>query len=200
MPALAGALGDAEPAVARAASQVLAGLGRRHAAVAEVLREALRAEQPRLRIQAALTLARLEPPEPRSLPALVAALDCEEGEVRWAATRILVEMGSGHGEVFPILLNLAREGAPRARAMALSGLRELAPGEPEVRERSPRRHPRPRAWRAAGGGHGSALAGLIEPPPAVFDRLNALVAGDPDDASRRLAVVALARLSAAGAP
>ena len=88
--------------------------------------------QPRRRIQAAFTLARLEPPEPRSLPALVAALDSEEGDVRWTATRILVEMGRGHGEVLPVLMSLARDGSPRARRMALAGLRELAPGEPEI--------------------------------------------------------------------
>ena len=100
--------------------------------MALALRDALRSELPRQRIQAALTLARLEPPEPRSLPALVAALDAEDGDVRWSATRLLVEMGRGRGEVLPVLLGLAREGSPRARRMALAGLRELAPDEPEV--------------------------------------------------------------------
>jgi HEAT repeat protein len=195
VPALSAALGDPEKAVARAASQTLAGLGRRHAAVGESLREALRAELPRLRIQAALTLARLEPPEPRSLPALVAALDSEDGGIRWSAARILVEMGRGHGEVLQVLLSLAREGSPRARQVALAGLRELAPGEPEVARAllAATRDADLRVRRAAV----TALAGLVEPPRAVFDRLNALVSGDPDQASRRLAEVALARLSAA---
>ena len=81
--------------------------------------------------------------------------------------------------------------------MALAGLRELAPGEPEVARTllAATRDADLRVRRAAV----TALAGLIEPPPAVFDRLNALVSDDPDDASRRLAVVALARLSAAEA-
>jgi HEAT repeat protein len=126
----------------------------------------------------------------------VATLDSEDGDVRWSATRILVEMGRGHGEVLPVLLSLAREGSPRARPMALAGLRELAPGEPEVARTllAATRDADLRVRRAAV----TALAGLVEPPPAVFDRLNALVSGDPDDASRRLAVVALARLSAVG--
>ena len=72
VPALAAALGDPAKAVARAASRRAGRAGPAPPRGAEALREALRAEPPRLRIQAALTLARLEPPEPRSLPALVA--------------------------------------------------------------------------------------------------------------------------------
>jgi len=113
--ALAAALGDPAREVARAAARVLAELGTRHPVVTEALRDALRADEPRGRIQAAFTLARLAPPEPRSLPALVAALESDEGDVRWTATRILVEMGRGHGEVLPVLVNLARGGSPRSR-------------------------------------------------------------------------------------
>jgi HEAT repeat protein len=195
VPALAAALGDPDRAVARAASRALAGLGRQHRVVTEALRDALRADPPRGRIQAAFTLARLEPPEPRSLPALVAALESGEGDVRWTATRILVEMGRGHGEVLPLLIGLARDGSPRARRMALTGLRELAPGEPEVARLllAATRDADLRVRRAAI----AALAGLDEPPPAVIDRLTALESGDPDEASRRLAAGALARLAAA---
>ena len=57
--------------------------------------------------------------------------------------------------------------------MALAGLRELAPGEPEVARTllAATRDADLRVRRAAV----TALAALIEPPPAVFDRLNALV-------------------------
>jgi len=192
VPALAAALGDPVKPVARAASQVLAALGRYHSSVVEALREALRAEQPRLRVQAAFTLARLEPPEPRSLPALVAALEFEDGDVRWTATRILVEMGRGHGEVLPVLMSLARDGSPRARQMALAGLRELAPAEPEIARRllAATRDPDLGVRRAAF----TALAGLEEPPASALERLAQAVTSDPDAASRRLAETALAAL------
>jgi HEAT repeat protein len=196
VPGLAGALGDPDRAVARAASRALAELGREHPSVALALRDALRGELPRQRIQAALTLARLEPPEPRSLPALVAALDAEDGDLRWAATRLLVEMGRGRGEVLPVLLGLAREGSPRARRMALAGLRELAPDDPEVARAllAATRDPDAGVRRSAV----AALAALQEPPRGVLDRLSALAAEDPDAASRQLAAAALARLAAAG--
>jgi HEAT repeat protein len=197
VPALVAALGDSDRPVARAASQALAELGRSHPSVALALRDALRAESALLRVQAALTLARLEPPEPRSLPALIAALDSEQGDVRWSATRLLVEMGRGRGEVLPVLISLAREGAPRARQMALAGLRELAPYEPEVARvlLGASRDPNPGVRRAAV----AALVALPEPPRGVLERLTALAAEDPDAASRQLAATALARLGAAGA-
>jgi HEAT repeat protein len=196
VPALAAALGDPDRAVARAASRVLAELGREHPSVALALRDALRGELPRQRIQAALTLARLEPPEPRSLPALVSALDVEDGDLRWAATRLLVEMGRGRGEVLPVLMSLAREGSQRARQMAFAGLRELAPDEPEVARTllAATRDPDAGVRRSAV----AALAALQEPPRGVLDRLTALASEDPDAASRQLAAAALARLGAAG--
>jgi len=195
VPALVAALGDASSAVARAASQALAALGRRHAAVSEALHEALRAEDPRRRIRAAFTLARLEPPEPRSLPALVAALDSDDGDVRWTATRILVEMGRLHGEVLRVLMHLASDDSPRVRRMALCGLRELAPGEPEVARTLlvALRDADLGVRRAAL----TALAALEEPPPAVRERLVETASSDPDAASRRLAEVALGMLGVA---
>jgi HEAT repeat protein len=195
VPALSLALADASDAVARAASQSLAGLGRQHAVVRDALREALRGEDVRQRIRAAFTLARLEPPEPRALPALVAALESEDGDVRWTATRILVEMGRLHGEVLRVLLNLAGDGPARVRRMALCGLRELAPGEPEVARTllAASRDADLGVRRAAL----TALAALEEPPAAVRERLVETAAGDPDAASRRLAEVALGVLDGA---
>jgi hypothetical protein len=191
-PALAGALADPARAVVRAAAQTLVALGRHHPAVRETLREALRATAPRARIQAALALARLEPAEPRSLPALVAALDEPDGDLRWAATQVLVQMGRSHGEVLPVLLALAREGSPRARCMALAGLRELAPGEPGVEKAllAASGDPQATVRRAAY----AALSALEPPPASARARLAEAVASDPDAASRRLAEAALAAL------
>jgi HEAT repeat protein len=195
VPALAEALGDETDAVARAASQTLAALGRRHAAVREALRASLREDPPRRRIRAAFTLARLEPPELRSLPALVSALEDADGDVRWTATRILVELGRLHGEVLPVLLNLARDASARVRRMALGGLRELAPGEPEVARVlvAASRDTDPGVRRAAL----TALAALEGPPGLVRERLVEAAGGDPDAASRRLAEIALAVLDGA---
>ncbi len=194
VPALAAALGDDSQAVARAASQTLAALGRRHGDVRDALRDALRAPDPQRRIRAAFTLARLEPPEPRSLPALVAALDAEDGDVRWTATRILVEMGRAHGEVLRVLLNLAGEGSPRVRRMALAGLRELAPDEPAVARTllAASRDSDLGVRRAAL----TALPALEAPPAAVRERLVETAASDPDAATRRLAEVALGVIDA----
>jgi HEAT repeat protein len=194
VPALAAALADTSDAVARAASQSLAALGRQHAAVREALRDALRGEHPRGRIRAAFTLARLEPPEPRALPALVAALASEDGNVRWTATRILVEMGRLHGDVLRVLLNLAAEAPERVRRMALAGLRELAPDEPEVARTllAASRDADLGVRRAAL----TALAALDAPPGAVYERLAETAECDADAASRELARSALQTLAA----
>ena len=83
--------------------------------------------------------------------------------------------------------------------MALAGLRELAPGEPEIARTllAATRDADLGVRRAAV----TALAALDEPPAAVLERLIArVVASDPDAASRRLAVVALGEIGRAPPP
>jgi hypothetical protein len=79
--------------------------------------------------------------------------------------------------------------------MALAGLRALAPGEPEIARMLLA------ATRDADLGVRrlavTVLAALDQPPPAVFDRLIALASGDPDPASRHLAIVALGEIGSA---
>ena len=73
--------------------------------------------------------------------------------------------------------------------MALCGLRELAPGEPEVARTllAASRDGNLGVRRAAL----TALAALDEPPTAARERLVEAAASDPDVATRRLAQIAL---------
>lgn len=205
---LVAALGDPERAVARAAREALIALARRSDGVVPLLRAALRptrtgdragdaARAARdQRIHAALTLARLEPPEPGLLPALVDALGARDGDIRWAAARGLVDMGRLHPEIVGVLIGLVRSaGDPSARRMAGFALRELAPDLPAAAQALlAATHDDDRDVRRAAV---TALAGLLDPPAAVAERLAALCA-DPDQMLARLATLAHARIAAAG--
>ncbi len=197
--ALAGALGDPCKSVARAASDALVRIGREVGDAGDVgacLRRALHADEPRLRWGAAFTQARLEPPSPRLLPALVEALGSPDGDVRWASARLLVETGRLHAEVLSVLVGLVRSCEHAVvRRMATFALRELAPDRPEAAAVlleatvDDDLHVRRAAL--------TAMASLMDPPPDVLTRLTDALASDPDAASRRLAALALGELGAA---
>ena len=191
--ALGEALGDPEKAVARAASDALVEIGTRIGGVEGALREALHSDLPNRRWTAAFTAARIEPPGPGLLPPLVEALASEDGDVRWAATRLIVEIGRRHGEVMPLLLGLVR-GGERAlvRRMASFALRELAPDNVEAAEAlvEATRDDDLQVRRAAL----TATASLIAPPPGVATRLLEAIRKDEDPASRRLAALALGEI------
>lgn len=194
--ALAAVLGDPVKAVVRAASDALVAIGRRSGGVDEALRRALRSDHPAQRFGAAFTAARLDPPSPRLLPVLVEALASSDGDVRWAAARLLVEAGRIHGEVLPLLVGLARVGENAVvRRMATFALRELAPDRPEAADvllaaaRDVDLHVR----RAAT----TAMASLQDPPESVARHLLAALRSDPDAATRRLAALALGEIGAA---
>jgi len=196
---LAESLGDPAPAVSRAALDALVRIGRGDAAAEAALKRALRGEGAGRRFAAARGLAALGPPTPLLVPALVEGLAGHEGDTRWTAARLLVETGRLHDEVLGILVGLARADArPRVRRMAAFALRELAPDRPEcaaallAASRDPELHVRRAAL--------TALASLLEPPPAVWDRLLDVLDGDEDGASRRIATVALGELAAAAGP
>ena len=191
--ALAQALADPAGAVRQAACDALASIGRDHD-VAPALKQALHGNDPHGRWGAAQTLARLAPPQPALIPAAVEALESRLGSERWSAARLLVELGRLHGDVLPLLVGLAHSGDSRGlRRMALFCLRELAPDDPaaceallastDAREVGQRR--------AAF----TALAGLIDPPPAVLDPLARAAQADPDPSCRELAARALDELT-----
>ncbi|MDH3687749.1 MAG: HEAT repeat domain-containing protein [Myxococcales bacterium] len=192
-PALGRALGDPDKAVARAASDALVTIGRSVGGVDAVLKEALAAPDSASRWGAAFTAARLEPPEPRLLPALVEAFSCDDGDIRWTAARILVDMSRLHGEVVPLLIGLARtDPQPGVRRMSIHTLRKLVGTHPGIDdallgatddEETPVR-------RAAL----TALAGIPEPSDALLARLTTILTHDADAASQRLAALALGEL------
>ncbi len=192
--ALVARLADRDAGVARAAAEALVGLARLEPGVLTRLREALREGPARGRVQAALALAELEPPQPALLPALVEGLDAEDGAVRWAAARLLVETGRLHGEVLPLLLGLVRGREPvGVRRMAAFCLRELAPERPEAARvlLGASRDPEPIVRRAAS----TALAALVDPPPEVTARLLEALEADADGAVRCIAAAALGELA-----
>jgi HEAT repeat protein len=194
-PALGRALGDPSKAVARAASDALVAIAREAGGAEDVLRETLHGSSPAARWGAAFTLARLGPPGPRLLPALVEALGHGDGDVRWAASRILVDVGRLHGEVLPLLVGLVRAGeSAEVRRMAAHALRSLAPDRHEAAQAllEASRDPDLPLRRAAL----TALASLEAPPAAVGRRLLEVLRGDPDPPSRRLAALAIGEIGA----
>lgn len=188
---LVAALADPAADVAAAASESLVALARSGSgeAIVALLRRALADRDARVR--AVLTLIRLEPPEPAWLPALVAALGADDGPVRWAASRALVDMGRLNAEILRVLAGLVRDAAPAVRRQATLCLRELAPDQPAAAlalvEAS--RDADASVRRAAL----TAMAGLVEPPAAVRERLEA-ARREPDGVAAQLATLALARL------
>jgi HEAT repeat protein len=191
--ALVGALGDPVKRVARAASDALVAIGTRIGGVEKPLRDALQSDVPGQRWGAALTAARIEPPGPRLLPPLVEALGSADGDVRWAAARVIVAIGRLHAEVLPLLIGLVR-GAEHAvvRRMASFALRELAPDRVEAVEvllnatRDSDLHVRRAAF--------TAMASLTAPPATVTTRLLEALRFDDDAATRRLAALALGEI------
>jgi len=197
--ALAVALGDPDKRVARAASEALVGLARAGSgeAIVPLLRAALHGDVKPACIQAALTLARLVPPEPSLLPALTLALASHEGDLRWSAARVLVEMGRLHGEIVRVLVGLLGGGeAPAVRRMATFCLRELAPDQPAAAQAllEASRDADTQLRRAAL----TAMAGLLDPPAAVIARL-AEALDDADAVSAGLAALALGEIREVGA-
>lgn len=192
--ALVGALGDTEASVGRAASDALTRIGRDCDEVDTLLRRALHGDDSRGRWGAAYTRARLGPPDTGMLPAVVEALSSADGDIRWAAAKLLVDMGRLHGEVLRVVLALAADGAtPVARRMALFCLRELAPDDPHAaRALLAATHDDDADLRRAAF---TALAALLDPPEETLDRLAQTLAGDADPVVPRLAAVALGEIA-----
>jgi HEAT repeat protein len=189
------ALGDPVKAVSTAASEALARAGV-ELDVVPPLRRALRDEDPVRALGAALTLARLEPPDVRLLPALVRGLELPDPKRRWWAAKLLVETGRTEPQVLPLLLSLADgHGDPAVRRMSRYSLRELAPDDPSVADTlcAGTRDPDVQARRAAY----TALASLLGPPRRVFERLVETLRTEEDGACRRIATVGLAQLGRA---
>jgi hypothetical protein len=191
---LVAVLADRDARVVRAATRALERIGRAHASVLMALRLALSSGDPRHRLEAAWTWARLEPPPIVLLPAIVASLGHLEGDARWRAARLLVELARMHGEVAPVLRNLVAADQPaRVRGIGLAALRELDPESDATRgaHLAASRDPDPALARLALLG----LAGLTAPTNEVWQRFAEVVASHADPTCRQIAARALERRS-----
>lgn len=200
--ALSATLGDPVKVVGRAASDALvriaAEAGQEPEArgqVEEALHRALQSRNPARRWRAAFTVARIEAPSPRLLPALVDGLASTDSDVRWASAKVIVETGRHHAEVLPVLVGLVRSGeSPTLRRMATFALRELAPDRREAASvlLDATRDDDLQVRRAAL----TAMASLQEPPREVTTALLDTLRTDDDGPARRLAALALGEIGA----
>lgn len=190
------ALGDARKSVQRPAAERLADAARSDAAVRPRVAALLSSPDSRLRWGAAYALARLETAPLDAMPVLVEALGSGDGDVRWAAARIVTAAVSVAPEVGSELTRLL--GAPSAlqRKMALYCLRDLG-GEVAVgRDALATGLADPDvAVRLAAL---SASAALL-PPSADTAELIAALVEDPDPGVRRAAAATVGRLGVGGA-
>ena len=188
--ALADCLGHDRKVVQRRAAEAFAALDRRGTPVRAVLATALGSAAIRQRWGAAYALSLLGVPPPETLPVLLETLGQDDGDMRWAAARIVVRMRDEAGLV-PMLAELATRGSGPQRKMALYCLRDLeavpadaervaiaALGDPDV---------------------GVRLAALSTLPAVAIDRAAAArrvlsLLDDPDGGVRRAAAAALGKL------
>ncbi len=154
----------------------------------------LRDDRPRVRFATAWILFQAERPTLRLLPALLDALELEDGDVRWSAAHMLATLGRLQGEVFPVLLHeLASAASELRRRMALYALRELAPERPETCDAflAALEDSSPELRRAAL----SSLGKLHEPTLACLEQVLAALDRDSDLRSRRIAAAVLPPLA-----
>lgn len=156
------------------------------ASLRDGVRELLTLGEPRARFAAAFVLFRAERPTLRLLPALLDALDLDDGDLRWSATHMLATLGRMQGEVLAVLLHEAAAAeSARRRRMALYALRELAPERAETRARFlAATSDRDAEVRRAAL---TSFAKLVEPDAACVERTLTALDSDPDPRMRRIA-------------
>jgi HEAT repeat protein len=155
----------------------------------------LDSDSPRARFAAAYVLFRSGHASLRLLPALLASLELEDGDLRWSAAHMLAMLGRTHGEVLPVVLHEARESqSALRRRMAVYVLRELGPDRDETRAAllASIEDPDPEVRRASL----SSLGKLLDPDAACADRVLAILSRDPDPRMRRIAAAVLPDLVA----
>jgi len=122
--ALVECLAHPAKAVARRAAEACGVLSRRGVGVRDVLLRHLTAPDMRRRWGAAFALSMLGEPPPESAAALLEALGCDDGDIRWAAADILRRL-QGRPDLLDRLCALLREGNAAQRKMAAYCLRDL---------------------------------------------------------------------------
>ena len=128
---LVACLGHPAKAIQRPAADAFRALTEHGIAVEALLTAALDAPDPRLRFGAAYALARVGPPPPAALPALLAALSLDDGDVRWAAAELIGRTEPRAMAVAGLLPLVAGGNAPQ-RKMALYCLRDLDAASEDV--------------------------------------------------------------------
>jgi HEAT repeat protein len=189
------ALGHERKAVQRQAAQVLSLWSRTTPDVASQLRGLLRAGTLRHRFGAAFALAKLGP-DPATLPVLLETLGEADGDMRWAAAGLVVELARGRPELRGALASLAASGTPGQRKMAVYCLRDLGGDAPELEEilAANLEHDDAGVRLAALAGLGRLFAGRESALRTVLR----VAHGDADDGVRRAAVSQLGGFPAAG--
>jgi hypothetical protein len=124
-------LGHERKAVQRTAAEVLALWSRATPEIATRLRGLLGRGALRHRFGAAFALAKLGP-DPAMLPVLLETLGEADGDMRWAAAALVVELARREPERRDALVELAAHGTPGQRKMAIYCLRDLRGESPDL--------------------------------------------------------------------
>jgi HEAT repeat protein len=172
------ALGDPRKAVQRPAAERLAEGARRDPTIRPRVVALLASADPRRRWGAAYALARLEAAPLDAVPALVEALGSGDGDVRWAAARILTTAVAAAPALGVELTRLLDAPSMLQRKMALYCVRDLGGTVPVARVRHAAL---------------SASAALLPSGEDTAELLAALVE-DVDPGVRRAAAATLGRL------
>lgn len=183
--------------VQRTAGETLVALAAAGVDVADTIERAVATGPFRRRWVAAWTASRLPAlRSPAQEDVLLEALGTDDGDVRWAAARILTA-GVGAPDLAPRLLALATAGNAEQRKMAVYCLRDLGRADAVslARYRAALDDPSP-GVRLAGM---SALQRAGSGEPADARRIARLLDDDPDGGVRRAAAATLGRLGIADA-
>ena len=133
--AIEGCLGADSKTVRRCAAEALAALARRDPAIVAAIRRSLKSANHRIRFGAAYALGAVgdDALTLDMAAALCEALASSDGDLRWAAAELMVQLGRAHpNEIREELLALVSSAGPAARKMALYCLRDLGVRGPGV--------------------------------------------------------------------
>lgn len=198
---LAGALvlqlGDPSRTRQRRAADALGPLVRHAPALAEALRGALAALDPRLRWGAAYTLGHaIQPPTEDLWPAVRETLSLDDGDQRWAAAELTCELARHHPAIRDDVAETARSGSPTMRRMLLYCLRDLR--DPDLLGvATASLDDDDSGVRLAALAAGAQSERSEAESASLAERIATLVDGDPDPGVRRAAAATLGRLGCA---
>jgi HEAT repeat protein len=120
-------LGAGPKGIQRAAAEALGSAVAEDPGLRDRLLQELGGSDPRRRWGAAFALSCGEAPPAEIVPVLVETLASADGDLRWAAARILVRMIAARGASRDVLIPIIGAASPPQRKMALYCLRELGP-------------------------------------------------------------------------